>query len=82
MSVLKTKLNNKVKIASDKTENKQNNLYFSKKMVIHQFIIRLGNNETKKNRNFKVRKFAELKKKISFKVMKTIRNQLNYPIGL
>ena len=26
MSVLKTKFNNKVKIASDKTENKQNNL--------------------------------------------------------
>ena len=28
-------------------------------MVIHQFIIKLGNNKTKKNRNFKVRKFAE-----------------------
>ena len=26
MSVLKNKINNKVKIASDKTENKQNNL--------------------------------------------------------
>ena len=52
-------------------------------MVIHLFIIKLGNNYTKKNRNFKVRKFAEFKKKtINFKVMKTIRNELKYPIGL
>ena len=52
-------------------------------MVIHQFIIKLGKNWTKKNRNFKVRKLAEfLKQTINFKVMKTIRNQLKYPIGL
>ena len=44
MSVLKTKLNNKVKIASDRTENKQKKLVIhQKKMVIHQFIIKLGN---------------------------------------
>ena len=38
----------------------------------------------KKNRNFKARKFADFlkKKTINFKVMKTIRNQINYPIGL
>ena len=41
----KTKLNNTVKIASNKTENKQNNLKFSRtKMVFHQFIIKLGTN--------------------------------------
>ena len=52
-------------------------------MVIHQFIIKLGNNLTIKNRNFKVRKFAEfLEKTTNFKVMKTIRNQLKFPIGL
>ena len=31
ISVLKKKLNNKVKIASDKTENKQSNLLFTRK---------------------------------------------------
>ena len=36
-----------------------------------------------KRTNFKVRKFAEFKKKtINFKVMKTIRNQLKNPIVL
>ena len=29
--IKKTKLYNKVKIASDKTENKQNNLYYTRK---------------------------------------------------
>ena len=35
MSVLKTKPNNKVKIASDKTENKQNNLQFTRKKWLY-----------------------------------------------
>ena len=47
----------------DKTENKQSTGNSPEKMVIHQFIIKLGSNQAKKNRNFKVRKFAELKKK-------------------
>ena len=52
-------------------------------MVIHQFIIKLENDLTKKSRNFKSTKFAEFFEKIiNFKVMKTIRNQLKNPIGL
>ena len=41
-----------------------------------------GNNLTKKNKNSKVKKFAYFFKTINFKVIKTIRNQLNYPKGL
>ena len=37
------KLNNKVKIASDKTETKDNNLYLFE-TIWHQSIIRLGSN--------------------------------------
>ena len=33
MSVLKTKINNEVKTASDKYETKQNNLYFARKYI-------------------------------------------------
>ena len=39
-----TKLNNKVKIASHKTENEESTGNSPEKMVIHQFIIKLGNN--------------------------------------
>ena len=40
----KTKLNNKVKIASHKNEDKQNGCNSSEEMVIHQFIISLDKN--------------------------------------
>ena len=52
-------------------------------MVIHQFLIKLGNNSKKKEQTLKLENSLNLKKKtINFKVMKIIRNQLIYPIGL
>ena len=39
----KKKLNNKVKIASDETEKNKQTCSSPEKMVIHQFIIKLGN---------------------------------------
>ena len=43
MSIFKKRLANKLKIASDKGETKQNNLYFTRKDMNHS-IKRLGNN--------------------------------------
>ena len=57
MSVKKAKLNNKVIIASDKSETKQNKLKLTRKDMVPV-------------------------QKSNFKVMKTIRNQLKYPLGL
>ena len=47
-----------------------------------QSIKRFGNNYTKKNKNSKVKRFAYFFKTIKLKVMKSIRNQINYPKGL
>ena len=52
----------KVKRMSDKTETKQNNLYFTRKGM-DQSIIRLGNIQTKKNKkDSNVNEFAYLLK--------------------
>ena len=47
-----------------------------------QSIRRFGNNQTKKNKNSKVKRFAYFFKTIKLKVKKTIKNQVNYPKGL
>ena len=47
-----------------------------------QFIKRIGNNQTKKNENSKVKKFAYFFKTIKFKVIKTIKNQVKKPKDL
>ena len=53
----KRKLNNKVKIASDKTETKENFFYFTRKDMgpVHN---KAGNNSTIKNKKSKFEKFA------------------------
>ena len=51
-------------------------------MVIHQFIIKLVTIRQKITETLKLENSLNLKKTINFKVMKTIRNQLKYPIGL
>ena len=49
MSILKKKLTDTLKIASDRTDTKQNNLYFTRKDMGPPYK-RLGNNWTKKNK--------------------------------
>ena len=51
-------------------------------MVIHQFIRWLGNNQTKGTETSKLEISLNFFKTIKFKVMKTIRNQLKYPVDL
>ena len=81
MSILKNKLNNKVKTASDKTKTKQKNLYFTRK-IWHQSIIRLGNNYTTKPVKLKHSLTIIKNNKLTIKVTKTMRNQRKNSTGL